>query len=127
MIDITTLTASAVSVLIPYLMKGGEALSEEAGKSLWSWLTEKFTARNKQRDLDAFKKTPTDQRLQGKVEAGLEDILRENPDLINDMEKMLKEFQNNQSSIIQNSKNINAGTINAGGNVTIGDNNSTLS
>ena len=40
--DPITLITSAMTILLPYLVKSGEKIAEEMGASLWTWLKGKF-------------------------------------------------------------------------------------
>lgn len=123
MIDIALLATSAVTALIPYLKKGMESVSEEAGKGLWSWISEKFKGQNKQSDLEALKAKPDDARIQGKIESTLETILIQNEVLANELTKLV-EAAKSSGNYIANSKNVVTGNISSVGKVIIGDNNS---
>jgi len=123
MIDTALLASSAIATLIPFLKKGVEAISGEAGKSLYQWISKKLSGKNKQKDLEELSKNPDNQRLQGKVETTVENIITECPSLIDELSKLI-EAAKNEAVLIVNSKNVVSGSIHAGGSVIVGDNNS---
>src|SRR4051812_21233320 len=120
MIDISVVATGTVTALVPYLRKGIESFTGEAGKTLWKWLEEKFTARNKRKAIDELKEKPDEPIVQKNAVAALEEVLSENPNLKTELQQLVEAAKKEFISI-RNSKNINTGTVNAGGNIIIGD------
>src|SRR5947207_802695 len=85
-----TIALAALEVLVPFLKKGAETIAEEANKKIYDWISNKLTEKNKQKDLEEFQKKPDDERLKGKVEATLEDILINNPSYENELKKLIE-------------------------------------
>ncbi len=71
---------------------------------------------------------PADQDYTDAVESAIKIAIKKNPDLAAQLKTLYEELQAKTPKItdnsinISNSKNVNTGTINAGGKVTIGDN-----
>jgi hypothetical protein len=121
MIDIAVLASGAINILVPLLKKGVETIAGDAGKKLYQWVLDKFKSKNKEKHIEELKEKPDDERLKGKIEATLEQILNENPSLKVELEKLVEAAK---KETISNSKNIVTGSIKAGGSVITGDNNS---
>lgn len=122
MIDIALLASIAISTLVSLFKKGTETISGEASKGLYQWIANKLAAKNKQKDLEALKNNPDNQRLQGKIETSLEDIIMKYPSLIEELSKLIEAAKKEAVSI--SNKNIVSGSISAGGSIIVGDNNS---
>ncbi|MBF9253219.1 hypothetical protein I2I11_07945 [Pontibacter sp. 172403-2] len=123
MVEIAALASGTVATLVPYLIQGGKGFAGEAGKNLFIWLKDKFASQNKQKDLEDLQAKPNDTRLQGRLEVVLENILAENRKLVPELAKLVKDAKGEVHSV-NNSKNVNTGTIkDINGHVTFGDNN----
>ncbi len=123
MIDIAILASSAVTAITPYLVKGGEEIASEAGKNLFSWLKDKLSLSNKEKDLKALQANPTDPKTQGRMEIILEEILSKNSTLLPELSKLVENAQTETNVSISNSKNVITGNITSGGYSIVGDNN----
>jgi len=122
MIDIAILASGAVSALVPYLIKGGEAIAGEAGKNLFSWVKEKLHLVKKEKDLNSFLQNPEDAKIQGRVEVILEDLLSNNKVLIDELSKLTERAQEETTNIV-GSKNVVNAPISSGRDTIVGDNN----
>ena len=120
--SIAILASSAISALVPYLKKGFDAFSGEAGKGLYQWISGKFTEKNRQVDLDAFKKEPDNDKLTGRLEAILENIIAEHHTEIEYLNELVARAQK-ESITVKDSKNFVAGPFENNGYSFIGDNN----
>ncbi|WP_281631498.1 hypothetical protein [Flavobacterium luteolum] len=121
------LTAAAVTLLAKQLAEKGlekffDTSVEELSKNAFSWLTGLFKKGGKaNNELIELQEKPDSPARLNAVKAAIERDLEDNPEA----EKYLQEIYNkvlNVTSNISNSKNVNTGTINSGGNVQIGDN-----
>ena len=122
MIEYTELASIAITTLVPYLTKGGDAISAEVGKNLYSWIKEKLSLKNRQKDLEALNNKPEDPRVQGRLEVALEEILKENRVLVIELTKLVNAAKGETGNTVIGT-NINTGTITAGGSVIFGNNN----
>lgn len=118
--DISQLAQTAITAILPFLTKGGEAMAQESGKSLFQWIKNLLTQKNKQKELDPLKNEADQFRQQGRLEMTLEDILREQPDLCNELKTLLENHQPIAANTYN--KNINNGTIQDVRDVRLGDN-----
>ncbi len=118
------IAGTAIVAITPFLVKGGEAIATGVGESLWAAIKKPFTSDKDRAIIEELEKNPDDLRLQGKTETKLESFLETNPEIAKEINRLLPEAEKEAAILIQNSKNIVAGsTIKAGGNVIIGDNN----
>jgi len=101
--DITTLSALAVTTIAPYLVKGGESIAEESGKSLWSWLTKWFEKEDEKPILDKLAKKPNDAETVGEVKATLKGILKGNEDLVSELTALVEAAKAQQTKMDGNS------------------------
>lgn len=124
MLDIAILASSAVGALVPYLIKGGEAIAGEAGKNLFTWIKEKLHLVKKEKDFALLQEKPDDAKTQGRIEVILEDILLNNNNLVQELSQLVEKAQNQNISTIA-SKNVVNAPITAGRDAIVGDNNQT--
>jgi hypothetical protein len=125
MLEIASLAASAVSMLVHFISKGGEEAAGEAGKGLVGWIKDKLIGKKKEQQLEALQQAPDNQIQQGKVIGTLEDLLNENPALAAELHKLVEAAKAAPGINVSNSKNVVTGNVSAGGSVIIGDNNTT--
>lgn len=110
-----SVTALAViTVLTPYLVKGGEKLIEKTAEEgfeqrakIWQIVKGLFVE-DELTLLNLFEENPDDARIQGKLEGKLEDRLKQNPDVAKQLEELLRQIpnvQNKQNTITQSGDN----------------------
>jgi hypothetical protein len=122
MIDIGPITEGAIAAIVPYLKKGLDSISGEAGKSLWSWTKSKFISRKSNKDLEALIANPGDVHFQNLVRKELEQIIAENPALVAELSELVS-AANKETVQITGNQNLVFGNIDSNGPVIIGNNN----
>ena len=65
----------------------------EVVKERWGWLQGVFRKENKQQELDKFIESPEDPKVQGRLELVLEEYLKNNPQEIAELKKLLPELK----------------------------------
>lgn len=115
--DATTtigLAGSAITILSPYLVKGGEAIAQGIGKDLWELVKKPFQSEKDKKIVEDYAKNPQDKELQGVIKYDLKYFLEDNPDMIEKLKKMLPEAEKQMPKI-------NIQIINGDGNIGIQD------
>lgn len=99
MMDASTLASSAVATLVPYLAKAGNAVAEKAGSAavddtakLFSWLKSKLVA-HRGEALDDLTAAPSDADNQAVLRTQLRKALEDQPELMVDLDAMLKSIR----------------------------------
>lgn len=100
--DPVTIATSAVSLLVPYLAKGGRAIADKVGKDVWDKVSNKVetlheTIKNKFSSDDYYSQTlkrleekPEDKGRQSNLESVLKEVLAEDTQF----QKMLSQLLN---------------------------------
>lgn len=124
-------TITAISTLISYW--GGKAFDkvfdttvDEFTKGSVHWLKSLFFKDSKPKEvLEKFEEKPESIARQNAIKATLESELEDNPEAEKYIMELVKaiEVKSGNGIIISNSKNVNTGSISAGGSVITGDNN----
>jgi Tfp pilus assembly protein PilN len=99
---ISTLAAAAVSALVPFLVKGGEQIAENAGEDLWKLIKGKFTGDKAQKKLDKLKEKPEDKEIQERVKHELIDELEGDTDFAQQLQAILDQLPQAAKSNVQN-------------------------
>jgi len=107
MIAIGLLATEAIAALVSLFKKGVDNISGEASKDLYHWVREKFINKNKHEDLKQLEKAPDNQKLQGKVEAILDDIILEINKNRSQVEELSKLIESSKKEITINNSNNN--------------------
>lgn len=129
--DYSAIATTAIAAVSPYLVKGGEEIAKGVGKDLWELIKKPFKAANDETIVKQLEEKPDDQKLLGKVEGKLEELLKTSPDIAQELQQKIDEAKSDKERIqsliqISHSKNVVAGsTITSGGSVTIGDTSTT--
>jgi hypothetical protein len=92
MIDPIQLAAAAITVLTPYLAKGGEELTQGIGKDLWELIKKHFKSTLDKERLEKFQKMRGNSEIKAAVKTKLEDILAEDLEfaaILNDLLKRI--------------------------------------
>ena len=113
---IITLASSAVAILAPYLKIGAESIAGEAGKDLWNLIKKPFTSDKDKTKLENFKNNPDNKNLQGWLNAELEDELKQNPEFLEELKKLLPKAEMEIKKINIQIINGNSSIITQGGN-----------
>lgn len=112
--DPVSLAATATAFLIPYLKNVGGKVLEELGKSAWDLITESFKDKPASASTaEEFAANADDPDNQSAFEAQLRKALKENPELAQEIENLLKQAEN-------------AGIMNSDGAVATGDGSTAL-
>ncbi len=124
--DYSAIATTAIAAVSPYLVKGGEEIAKGVGKDLWELIKKPFKAANDETIVKQLEEKPDDQKLLGKVEGKLEELLKTSPDIAQELQQKIDEAnkpeEKTRITTVVNSKNVAVGTtISAGGNVTFGD------
>ena len=103
-----TIITSAITTISPYLIKGGKAIAEGIGKDLWGLIKKLFKSEKDKKIIEDFKENPGDEKLQGKMELKLEEFLEEDPELVEQIKKLLPEAKQQMPKVnVQNIKGNN--------------------
>lgn len=94
--EFITLTATATPWV---LQKAGESVIGEVVKERWRWLQGVFRKENKQQELDKFIESPEDPKVQGRLELVLEEYLKNHPQEIAELKKLLPELKEDVKKI----------------------------
>jgi hypothetical protein len=113
--DLALIAGAAIGAITPYLTKGGEALAEEAGKSVWELIKKPFTSDKDKALIGKLEANPADPRTQGKVEQKLEDLLEQHPEIAEQLNGLLVEL--GQGTQVHH----NTATTTGDGNITVQD------
>lgn len=124
--DFAIIASAAISAITPFLVKGGEEISKGAGKDLWELIKKPFKSDKDKAIISEFEKMPDNSKVQGRVEVKLSDLLEadeETAEHISALLPMAQEEAKRVTILIQDSKNVVAGTqeINVDGDFIIGD------
>jgi hypothetical protein len=124
--DISMIASTAITLLGPYLVKSGEKIAEGIGKDIWELIKKPFKSDKEKALLKQLEENPSDQKIQGKIEATLENILEENPVLVDTLKKIVEKAQAqgvSKTTIISNSENVlsDVQIHHIGGDFKIGD------
>lgn len=112
------ITATTVlTVLTPYLVKGGEQLVTSVASDLWSKVKSVFASTGDEKALDSLVLQPNSIKEVGKVEYILDKALENNPALSSELRSLLEKV--NEVSINQNNMQVNGDD-----NISISDTNS---
>lgn len=119
------LATGAITALVPYLVKGAESIAGEAGKNLYNWIKSKFTAKGEEGELKSLTEAPDDQKVQGRLEVMLQNMLEENEDWAAELKELVGKaegelVQQGNAIKIENSKNFIVGPVRAN-EVHVGD------
>jgi hypothetical protein len=113
--DFAEIAATAIGAITPYLAKGGEKLAEEAGHGLWELIKKPFTSEHDRPLIAQLEEHPADPKTQTKVELKLEEHLRTNPEMAEELERRAKQVVGDDRS------HHNTATTTGGGNTMIQD------
>lgn len=102
--DFTAIAAATVGALVPYLVKGGEKLTEkvveegfEQRSQIWESVKSLFIG-DDLITLGLMEKYPDNQDMKNEVAIRLADRLKENPDVAGRLEELLKKLEQFQTS-----------------------------
>jgi len=118
---IETIASAAIPLGIIFLTKAAEDASSQVLKSLWTAIKKPFTSDKDRAIIKELEKNPSDLRLQGKAEAKLESFIEANPEIAEELEKLISEAKKQGDIIIKN--NVNGSITTTAGTVIVGDNN----
>jgi len=104
------LASSAISAVIPFLTKGGEAIASGVGKDLWDLIKKPFKSPDEKVIVKQLTEKPEDHESQKAAAKKLYELLQEHPDIARQIEILLEK---NPTIIIQN--------IQGNGNIGIHD------
>lgn len=100
--DFTAIAAATVGALVPYLVKGGEKLTEkvveegfEQRSQIWESVKSLFIG-NDLITLGLMEKYPDNEDINNEVKVRLADRLKENPDVARRLEELLKQIPASQ-------------------------------
>ncbi|HEX8197003.1 MAG TPA: hypothetical protein VF571_12500 [Pyrinomonadaceae bacterium] len=100
--DFTAIAAATVGALVPYLVKGGEKLTEkvveegfEQRSQIWESVKSLFIG-DDLITLGLMEKYPDNQDMKNEVAIRLADRLKENPDVARHLEELLKQIPASQ-------------------------------
>jgi hypothetical protein len=104
---ITSLAASAVAALAPYLAKAGEEFAREAGKgalekigALYDFLKKRFQANpNAKGALDDLKANPDDEDAQAALRVQIKKLMKADPTIVKTVQQMLSEIKQDKGSV----------------------------
>lgn len=80
---------SALTILMPYLTKGGEAISTGIGKDLWEFIKKPFISEKDKIKLEKLKNNPEDADLQAWLKVEMKETLEKNPELVEKLKEIL--------------------------------------
>ncbi|NTV23689.1 MAG: hypothetical protein HGA85_04915 [Nanoarchaeota archaeon] len=119
------LASTVISVIVPFLIKGGEEIAKGVGKELLDLVKSLFTSAKDKAIVQELEQKPEDQRVQGKAELKLAELIENRPDVAEQINKILPKAQSEVERVtilIRNSKNVIVSSqISAGGDITVGD------
>lgn len=109
MIEYSTIASEALSTLQPFLELGGKEIIKSVAKDLWSKVKGEFTSKEEIEVLTKLESEPTDLKNQGKFEFLLESKLKENEELLDELNKLLNQIKKSEdySSVISQKGNDN--------------------
>ena len=96
--DFAMIATGIVTALVPYLAKGGEKLAEKLAEHGFEqrakiWETAKGLFQEDELTLlNLFAENPNDERTQGKIEMKLEDKLKANPKIAEELDALVKQI-----------------------------------
>jgi len=104
---ITSLAASAVATLAPYLAKAGEEFAKEAGKAalgkidaLYDFLKKRFQDRpNAKGALGDLKANPDDEDAQAALRVQIKKLMKADPTIVKTIQQMLSEIKQDKGSV----------------------------
>jgi hypothetical protein len=124
--DFATLASMTISAIVPFLIKGGEEIAQGIGKDLWALIKNPFQTEKDKSLIKQLEEKPDDQKLQGKVEIKLSELLEAYHDVAQQISSILPKAQEESkklSLLIKNSKNVVAfNKIVTNGDFRVGDN-----
>ena len=124
--DFATLASMTISAIVPFLIKGGEEIAQGIGKDLWALIKKPFQTEKDKSLIKQLEEKPDDQKLQGKVEIKLSELLEACHDVAQQISSILPKAQEESkklSLLIKNSKNVVAfNKIVTNGDFRVGDN-----
>lgn len=123
--DYDAIAKAALTAVLPYLALGGQEFSKSVGKDLWELIKKPFKLDKDKKIIEELKQNPDDQKIQGKLELKLSELLEEEPEVAEDLNKYLKGVKEEiNTNIVKDSKNVfMSKTTSVGGSIIIGDNN----
>jgi hypothetical protein len=95
------LATTAVSLILPYLGKAGEAFSEKAGEKLFELLKSRFEKKPAAAEaLGELEKAPHDAARQQAVQAHVQDLLTEDSTALQQLQELLAEIRGRQAPAV---------------------------
>jgi histone deacetylase complex regulatory component SIN3 len=123
-IALGALATTAVSVVLPYLGKAGEAFSEKAGEKLFEFLKSRFEKKPAAAEaLGELERAPQDSARQQAVQAHVQDLLTEEPTALKQLQELLAEIRSRQAPAVAIQQNAGDNAKQLGqviGNVSFG-------
>ncbi|HYU34556.1 MAG TPA: hypothetical protein VEW48_20595 [Thermoanaerobaculia bacterium] len=118
------LATTAVSLVLPFLGKAGEAFSEKAGEKMFEFLRSRFKKKPAAAEaLGALEKTPKDPARQQAVQEHVQELLAEDSAALQQLQELLAEMrdQRGPAVVIHQKAGANSNQIGqAFGNVSFG-------
>lgn len=100
-IALGALATTAVSVILPYLGKAGEAFSEKAGERLFEFLKARFEKKPAAGTaLAELEKAPQDTAHQQAVQSHVQDLLTQDPEALAELQSLLAEIRSRQAPAV---------------------------
>lgn len=118
------LATTALSMVLPYLGKAGEAFSEKAGERLFEFLKARFEKRPAAGvALEELGKAPQDDSRQQAMHAHIRDLLAQDPAALKELQSLLAEIRGWQAPAVAIQQNAGDNSKQLGqvfGNVSFG-------
>lgn len=122
------LITTTVATVTTALSMGGTEITKAASKDVYNWVKNLFTSQDKAHALEVLEKKPDDTREQIRVEVVLEEILKQNTQLIPELTALVEAAKaeqinnsNNTSHVQGNNNNVIQGVNNS--HINIGNTN----
>ena len=117
--DMSIVAAQAVGFLIPYLVKGGEAIASGLGKDLWELIKKPFHSDREKKIVEDVQRQPEDLEQHGMLKLKLAEKLEENPMLLQELMALMVKLQAGAQNVTTISQTHSGTGDNIGGNKII--------
>lgn len=104
--DITTLVRTATDYLVPAIPPIGTAIAEGIGADLWNFTKRVFSLKKKENELELLQAAPQDARQLGKIEYILEDAVKEEESLLEELTALVEAAKAQQNTTKNNTVTI---------------------
>lgn len=91
--DFSKIAGDSLNIILPYLKSIIDGTLKSAGADLWKLIKKPFKLDHDKKLVDKLEKDPDNLKLQGGLELRLAQLLEENPDIAEELEKCIRNFK----------------------------------